>query len=114
MKNLISIIIILCLTLSMTPYAQATNSDVTPVQQTNQYGYAGLSAAYEPTVLYNVSQTGQLLYQYNIDTKWNPASMTKLMTMYLTLEAVNKGRLLSLDDAIVSNDEQRIYYVYTT
>ncbi|CAC6195335.1 D-alanyl-D-alanine carboxypeptidase / Penicillin binding protein PBP4 [Staphylococcus aureus] len=47
MKNLISIIIILCLTLSiMTPYAQATNSDVTPVQAANQYGYAGLSAAH--------------------------------------------------------------------
>ena len=91
MKNLISIIIILCLTLSiMTPYAQAANSDVTPVQAANQYGYAGLSAAYEPTSAVNVSQTGQLL-QYNIDTKWNPASMTKLMTMYLTLEAVNKG-----------------------
>ena len=43
MKNLISIIIILCLTLSiMTPYAQAANSDVTPVQAANQYGYAGL------------------------------------------------------------------------
>ena len=65
MKNLISIIIILCLTLSiMTPYAQATNSDVTPVQAANQYGYAGLSAAYEPTSAVNVSQTGQLLYQY--------------------------------------------------
>lgn len=52
MKNLISIIIILCLTLSiMTPYAQAANSDVTPVQAANQYGYAGLSAAYKPTVL---------------------------------------------------------------
>ena len=39
MKNLISIIIILCLTLSiMTPYAQAANSDVTPVQAANQYG----------------------------------------------------------------------------
>ncbi len=50
MKNLISIIIILCLTVSiMTPYAQAANSDVTPViQAANQYGYAGLSAAYEP------------------------------------------------------------------
>ena len=34
MKNLISIIIILCLTLSiMTPYAQAANSDVTLYKQ---------------------------------------------------------------------------------
>lgn len=58
MKNLISIIIILCLTLSiMTPYAQAANSDVTPVQAANQYGYAGLSAAYELTSAVNVSQT---------------------------------------------------------
>lgn len=108
MKNLISIIIILCLTLSiMTPYAQAANSDVTPVQAANQYGYAGLSAAYEPTSAVNVSQTGQLLYQYNIDTKWNPASMTKLMTMYLTLEAVNKGQL-SLDDTVTMTNKEYI------
>ncbi|HDM8897053.1 penicillin-binding protein PBP4 [Staphylococcus aureus] len=108
MKNLISIIIILCLTLSiMTPYAQAANSDVTPVQAANQYGYAGLSAAYEPTSAVNVSQTGQLLYQYNIDTKWNPASMTKLMTMYLTLEAVNKGQL-SLDETITMTNKEYI------
>ena len=108
MKNLISIIIILCLTLSiMTPYAQAANSDVTPVQAANQYGYAGLSAAYEPTSAVNVSQTGQLLYQYNIDTKWNPASMTKLMTMYLTLEAVNKGQL-SLDETVTMTNKEYI------
>ena len=91
----------------MTPYAQAANSDVTPVQAGNQYGYAGLSAAYEPTSAVNVSQTGQLLYQYNIDTKWNPASMTKLMTMYLTLEAVNKGQL-SLDDTVTMTNKEYI------
>ncbi|MGT2397557.1 hypothetical protein ACVPOR_01085 [Staphylococcus aureus] len=41
MKNLISIIIILCLTLViMTPYGKLLNSDV-PVQAANQYGYVG-------------------------------------------------------------------------
>ena len=38
--------------------------------------------------------------------------MTKLMTMYLTLEAVNKGQL-SLDDTVTMTNK-RIYYVYTT
>ena len=66
-----------------------------------------MSAAYEPTSAVNVSQTGQLLYQYNIDTKWNPASMTKLMTMYLTLEAVNKGQL-SLDDTVTMTNKEYI------
>ncbi|WP_243376134.1 serine hydrolase, partial [Staphylococcus aureus] len=41
----------------------------------------------------------------NIDTKWNPASMTKLMTMYLTLEAVNKGQL-SLDDTVTMTNKE--------
>lgn len=91
----------------MTPNAQAANSTETPVQVANQYGYAGLSAAYQPTSAINVSQTGQLLYQYNIDTKWNPASMTKLMTMYLTLEAVNKGQL-SLNDTVTMTNKEYI------
>ena len=48
-----------------------------------------------------------MLYQYNIDTKWNPASMTKLMTMCLTLEAVNKGQL-SLDDTVTMTNKEYI------
>lgn len=37
--------------------------------------------------------TGQVLYEYKPDTHIYPASLTKMMTMYLTFEALRDGRL---------------------
>lgn len=37
--------------------------------------------------------TGQILYAYNPDKQLAPASLTKIMTMFLTLDAVRAGKL---------------------
>lgn len=37
--------------------------------------------------------TGKALYGVNVDEPWFPASLTKMMTVYLTLDAVRAGRL---------------------
>jgi D-alanyl-D-alanine carboxypeptidase len=47
--------------------------------------------AYEAIVL--DAQTGQVLRELNADTTTQPASLTKMMTLYLTFEALNQGRL---------------------
>jgi D-alanyl-D-alanine carboxypeptidase len=47
--------------------------------------------AYEAIVL--DAQTGQVLRELNADTMTQPASLTKMMTLYLTFEALNQGRL---------------------
>jgi D-alanyl-D-alanine carboxypeptidase len=39
------------------------------------------------------ARSGQLLYRWNIDTPIYPASLTKMMTLYLAFEAVEKGHL---------------------
>ena len=41
-------------------------------------------------------ETGEVLYSRNADTRNYPASLTKMMTLYLTFEALDSGRL-SLD-----------------
>src|ERR1700680_2322677 len=51
-----------------------------------QYG-----PAYEAIVL--DAQTGQVLRELNPDVVTYPASLTKMMTLYLTFEALNQGRL---------------------
>src|SRR5262249_57133157 len=38
-------------------------------------------------------QTGQVLRELNPDIPTPPASLTKMMTLYLTFEALNQGRL---------------------
>src|ERR1700720_4882087 len=54
--------------------------------------YPAMTApAYEAIVL--DAQTGQVLRELNPDIQTPPASLTKLMTLYLTFEALNQGRL---------------------
>src|SRR5437762_890755 len=54
--------------------------------------YPAISApAYEAIVL--DAQTGQVLRELSADTPTQPASLTKMMTLYLTFEALNQGRL---------------------
>src|SRR6266403_4482148 len=46
---------------------------------------------YEAIVL--DAQTGQVLHELNADIPTPPASLTKMMTLYLTFEALNRGQL---------------------
>jgi D-alanyl-D-alanine carboxypeptidase len=55
-------------------------------------------ATASPTLLFEPS-TGKVLYAEDIDDIWHPASLTKLMTVYLTFEAIKEGKL-HLDDKI--------------
>ena len=59
--------------------------------------FVGLQAsAFETraTAAYVIDQTtGTVLLNKNADTPWPPASMSKLMTLYLAFEAIRDGRL---------------------
>jgi len=48
-------------------------------------------------------QTGRVLYAHNEHTPLPPASVTKVMTLLLALEAVQEGRA-SLDDLVVTSE----------
>lgn len=47
--------------------------------------------------------TGEVLWEQNADARLYPASMTKIMTMILVLEAVEQGRL-SLNNEVVASE----------
>ena len=51
-----------------------------------------------PALLMEAS-TGKVLYAEDIDRRWYPASLTKIMTAYLTFEALRSGKL-TLDSRI--------------
>ncbi|MEG3617611.1 D-alanyl-D-alanine carboxypeptidase family protein [Magnetovibrio sp. PR-2] len=46
------------------------------------------------------AQTGQVLHSVNADTRNYPASLTKMMTLYMMFEALDEGRL-RMDDRIM-------------
>ncbi len=59
-----------------------------------------LPAAAGPSLLIE-PQNGLVLYAEDADLPWRPASLTKLMTAYLTFEAIRDGRL-SPEDTVIS------------
>lgn len=56
-----------------------------------------LAAPYAALVM--DARTGEVLYSKNADTRLHPASLTKMMTLYITFEAVEHGEL-SLDTMV--------------
>ena len=50
------------------------------------------SAMAGPALLFE-AESGKLLYGEDIDDQWHPASLTKIMTAYLTFEAIKTGKL---------------------
>ena len=52
-----------------------------------------ISSTYEPQSLTLSTEQGQILYSYHENKKVDPASLTKMMTMYLTLDTVKSGKL---------------------
>ena len=66
---------------------------------------ASFPAAAGPALLVE-PQTGLVLYAEDADLPWRPASLTKLMTAYLTFEAIRDGRLSPEDTVICTQAAQ--------
>ena len=106
MKKFALSIMAMCISATIiAPFADAYTQS--PVEVANQYGY-NVSAGFQPESAVNISQTGQILYNYNMDAPWYPASMTKLMTMYLTLDAVKAGKLQLNDTVKITKEHYRM------
>ncbi len=59
---------------------------------------ASVQAGFGPSLVFDVS-TGNVLVQDRAGTPWHPASLTKLMTAYVTFRTLRQGRL-SLDQKL--------------
>lgn len=106
MKKILStIIIVFFATFSITPFVEANT--LSPVDIAQQAGYS-VDERYQPVGLVSISETGQILYNYEGNQKWDPASMTKLMTMYLTLKAVDEGKIKLTDTVNITDEHYRM------
>ena len=50
--------------------------------------------------------SGKIVYEKNIDEQYAPASVTKIMTMLLTMESVDNGKI-SLDDKVTCSENAK-------
>lgn len=51
-------------------------------------------------------KTGKIIYEKNVDEKFAPASVTKIMTMLLAIEAVDSGKI-KIDDKITCSENAK-------
>jgi D-alanyl-D-alanine carboxypeptidase len=67
---------------------------------------AATAASYGPTweAILVDADTGQVLRELNADVPTYPASLTKMMTLYLTFEALNQGRIRLDTPFVVSSN----------
>ncbi|NLV50099.1 MAG: D-alanyl-D-alanine carboxypeptidase [Clostridiales bacterium] len=55
-----------------------------------------------PSAILMEKETGTVIYELNAHERMTPASVTKIMTMLLTAEAIESGRI-SVDDAVIAS-----------
>ncbi len=65
---------------------------------------AVLSAPYAAMVI--DARSGEVLHSRNADTRLHPASLTKMMTLYIAFEAIERGEI-SLDQKVLDLPEGR-------
>lgn len=87
-KKAVAVLLIIAVTLSLCLAAMAVTDD--------------LDLDCQGAILMD-AQTGKVLYEKNSDVKWYPASMTKIMTMILALEAVRDGKA-SFEEQVTASE----------
>ncbi len=60
-------------------------------------------AALASPALVMEAHTGLVIYSEDLDRRWHPASLTKMMTAYLAFEAIRDGKL-SLEENVVCSE----------
>ncbi|MFK4181869.1 penicillin-binding protein PBP4 [Staphylococcus cohnii] len=66
------------------------------------------SVKYKPESFSVIAQTGQILYQDKAEKVTDPASLTKMMTMYLTLDAIENGEIKGTDKIKITSDYEKM------
>ncbi|EOL50762.1 DUF1958 domain-containing protein [Enterococcus caccae] len=77
------------------------------------------NAGYQTTEFYKPkasivieAKTGQVLWEDNPDLKWNPASIAKLMSVYLVFEAIEQGKFTLETTVKATDNDQAISQIY--
>ena len=58
------------------------------------------------------ARTGEILHSRNADTRLHPASLTKMMTLYIAFEAVERGEI-SLDHKVTISRNAAVVEIST-
>lgn len=77
-------------------------SGETQASEEDAAGNAAVLSVAAPSVILLESSTGQVIYEKDADLKRSPASITKIMTLLLTFEQLEHGKIKLEDEVITS------------
>lgn len=77
-------------------------SGETQASEGDTAGNAAVLSVAAPSVILLESSTGQVIYEKDADLKRSPASITKIMTLLLTFEQLEHGKIKLEDEVITS------------
>jgi D-alanyl-D-alanine carboxypeptidase (penicillin-binding protein 5/6) len=89
-KTLLAVVLSICLSVAAFPQSGSAE------EKAKQTGQAELAANAKSAILMD-ADTGTIIYEKNSHDKLPPASITKIMTMLLTMEAIDSGKLKYTD-----------------
>ncbi|MEG0004569.1 MAG: D-alanyl-D-alanine carboxypeptidase family protein [Clostridium sp.] len=106
-RILASLLVGIMLVLAVMPSVNANTlpSDSKKVENKEQKPEGGMKLNCKSAVLVD-PMSGKVLYEYNSHEKFAPASVTKVMTMLLTMEGVDNGTFKLSDKVTVSEKAQ--------
>lgn len=81
---------------------QEVESSETQASEGDTAGNAAVLSVAAPSVILLESSTGQVIYEKDADLKRSPASITKIMTLLLTFEQLEHGKIKLEDEVITS------------
>jgi len=82
-----------------TQVIDTTSEDTGTSDNNNRQGVVTIAS---PTAILMEASTGKIIFEKNPDEKRSPASITKIMTLLLAFEALEKGKIKLTDEVITS------------
>ena len=84
-------------------HTSISDASESPVTIANKEKNSSISTKYQPSGVMLTTEQGQILYNYRGNNQVDPASMSKIMTLYLTYEAIENGKLKLNDKVKITN-----------
>lgn len=84
-------------------HTSISDASESPVTIANKEKRSSISTKYQPSGVMLTTDQGQILYNYRGNNQVDPASMSKMMTLYLTYEAIENGKLKLNDKVKITN-----------
>lgn len=88
----------------------SANEELTKMAQ--EAGYPATVDIAPKSAIVIDAETGQLVLGYDVDLQRDPASTTKTMVIYLTMEAIKAGQISMDTEVVATENDQRIAEIY--